>query len=216
MPPVPNFKWDAKQGRYRQNGRFFAANKAMAAVDAFLTAQGKDVGGELFQALREGRLSLKDAQLVGERAIARAHLTAAMAAKGGKAQMSQSDYGRAGGIVGGELNHWRDRFKSLENGAPLDGRVASAFRAYFAAAANTYWRVEDLEMEKRGFDQEENVLDDGAHHCEAKGVVPSCPQVTRNGRYPVGKMPRRGERACRWGCRCRKRRINSVTGEVRQ
>lgn len=208
-----NFQWDAKQGRYRRNGRYLAAVEVQDAIDAFLSGQSANNGRDLFQILRSGQANVRDVQLAGERAIARAHLAAAMAMKGGRAQMSQADYGRVGGIVRGELGYWRDLMGELAAGRPIDGSVAASIRGYFAAAANTGWRVEDLEMEKRGFDLVANDLQDGAHHCEPS-ARPSCEQVTLRGFVPPSKFVPRGGRTCRWGCLCRRIWKNSTTGEI--
>lgn len=216
MAQAPQWTYDAARGRYRVRGRFASSQQVLALVDTYLATKRESVAADIFALLREGRITVKDAQLTGERQLAKSHLAAAMAAKGGRAQMSQADYGRVGARVKGELGHWRDRMKDVASGRALDGPLKASFRAFFAAPANTFLDFDEAEAGKRGFDEEANVLNDGAHHCQPRGGFPSCREITEHGWYKAGTMPRRGARACRWNCQCRTRRRNSKTGEVRE
>lgn len=214
MPSPINFIWDAVNARYRSaNGRYVAAAAVDDAVDKYLDGKANKAD-ELFALLRDGRINVADLQRIGARELAKAHVAAGMAAKGGKAQMAQADYGRIGGYVKGELGHWKELMQEIADGRPLDGRVRQSLNNYFRAAANTYHRVQHLELQQRGYDQYKNVLNDMARHCES-AARPSCPSVTARGYQPIGTLPERGQRACYWNCRCRWRYRKSSTGTVR-
>ncbi len=215
MIQPPNYKWDSVKGAYRQQGRFAKKVDALEAADKYLDAKKDTTADALFDLMREGQVGVKDAQLLFERELSKAHIASGMAAMGGKSQMSFSVYGRIGSEIKPELGHARDLFKELGDGRPLDGTVRQSFRAYFANAANTFILIQGLEMEKRGFDEEAYDLDDGAHHCSSDGLRPSCPEVERRGFQKRGTHPRRGGCACRWGCKCKRKYKNSVTGEIR-
>lgn len=205
------WQWSEQRGSYRApDGTFRNGKQAIAAADQYLANKQLKTADGLFELLRSGQLSVRDAQLVGEREIAKAHLAMAMAAKGGRAQMTQADFGRVGGIVSGELVHWRDRCKELGNGQPLDGRVKQSFRAFIDKSRVTYIRVQQLEMQKRGIDEQRNVLEDRAHACS------ECPEITALGWQPVGSFSNPGERECRGNCRCFLQFRSSATGEVRE
>lgn len=216
MKNLPDYKWDEKAGRYRLRGSFVRARDVQRAVDKYLQNAQSSAADTLFEQLQQGRLNVKDAQLLGEKMIARAHLNASIAAKGGRAQMAPADYGRVGGRVKSELGYWRDLMREISQGKPLDGRVKQSFRNYVAASAPSFQIVEGEEIAKRGFDQWRNKLNDGARHCEAHGDRPSCAQVTRRGWVAIGERVMRGARGCYWHCQCEDEYRNSVTGEVRQ
>ncbi len=215
MPNELPFYWNAKAGRYRRGNRFVSGEEVQRAVDTFLETQGENANAALFELLREGIINVKEAQQSGERLIAIAHVAAAMAGKGGRDQMTNADRGKVGAIVKRELGFWRDRMKSIAAGQPLDGRVKQSFGAFMLSAFNTFDQFDGDEMAKRGFDEEAYVLDDGAHHCKT-GALPSCPSVEARGFVKRGTLPKRGGCACRFRCRCGRKRRNSKTGEVRQ
>src|SRR5690606_18307293 len=131
-----------KQGRYRSRGRFYSESDVLSAVDGYLDGVTEAKADALFELIRSGLLNVRGLQLAGEREIAKAHLNAATAAKGGRRQMSQADYGRVGGTVKAELAHWRDLMREIENGKPLDGRVKQSLRNYIRAAATSAQRVQ--------------------------------------------------------------------------
>jgi hypothetical protein len=209
------FLWLAVHGFYRRGKRKYSGEQVLAAVDFYLDSKQASVADELFQGLRSGKLTVKQAQLLGERELLKAHLNAAMAAKGGRAQLTLADAQRIAEYLQSEFGFWAQRMKKISEGAPLDGRVLQSFRAYFSAAATTYQKFEGLEMEKRGFDLWKNRLADGLHHCEPKGGRVSCPQLTRMGFIPRASRVLRGARACWWRCHCGDIYKNSATGEIR-
>lgn len=211
-----DFTWDDKTARYRRRGRFIPASDVRAAVDTYTTNQGTNVADTLFNSLRDGRLNVRDLQLLGERQIAIAHGAAACAVLGGRKQMRPADWGRVGGLVRGELGHWRDLMARLADGAPIDGRVKAAFRAYFTQAGFNADLHEEKMLAARGHDEEKWVLSDGAAHCAPKNGLPSCTSIAARGWQPLGTGPARGHRACKWGCRCKRKTRNSATGQVRQ
>lgn len=205
------WQWNEQRGQYRApSGRYASSKDALKAADAYLQSKQTKTADKLFDLLRNGQLSVRDAQLLGEREIAKAHVVAAMAAKGGKSQMAFSDYGRVGGIVRQELAYFRDRMKAIAEGQPLDGRVKQSFRAFIDKARVTYITVERLEMQKRGWDLVKNIDDDGARHCT------QCPEISALDFQPLGSFPDPGERECRGNCRCRLIYKNSATGEIRE
>lgn len=212
MSTPPKYQWDAKNGRYRSGGGRFVSQKAVQrAADKYIGAAQDSVADTLFALLKDGQINVKDAQLLGERAIARANLVQAMAAKGGKAQMSQSDYGKVGSLVKTQLRYFRDRMKSIAAGQPLDGRVKQSFRAFIAASGATRQKFERGVVESRGFDEEKWLLNDGARHCS------DCPRFAAMGWVKMGTLPDRGEDSeCRQFCQCDKIYRSSVTGEIRE
>jgi hypothetical protein len=210
LMPTPEYKWDAKQGKYRSRGKFVKASTVQKAADQYIQAKQGKTADAMFELLRSGAANVKDIQLLGEREIAKAHLAQAMAAKGGRLQMAPSDFGRVGSYVKKELQHWRTRMKAIAEGQPLDGRVKQSFRAFIAASGATFQKIEQIEAERRGETEYRNILDDGARSCS------ECPAITAQGWQPVGSLPERGDRQCSHNCRCHWEYRNPATGEIRE
>ena len=89
----------------------------------------------------------------------------------------------------------------------VDGRLAARARLYAQSGRVAFHNVERFEMERRGWDTEENVLA-AAEHCSG------CLAETAKGRVPIGSLTPIGQRPCRTNDRCRIRYSNSATGEV--
>ena len=203
-----NFIYDEKRNRYRRpDGRFVKASEVRRAADKYIDAK-QEKGRELFNLLREGKISVKDAQLIGERQIAIAHGNAAMAVRGGRNQMTPSHWGKVGNIVKGELGHWRDKMKEIADGAPLDGRVRQSFEAYFANTGATWSKTARDMLSSKGFDEVRNILGDTGRSCS------ECPDITAKGWMPYSEWVERGSRQCNYNCRCGEEHRNSETGEV--
>lgn len=214
---LPAFRFNERAGQFiRANGRFVSPPEVRAALDRYLQAKVSAAAEMLWGQVREGALTLAEFQLAAEREIALAALAAGMLAKGGRLQMSPADYGRVGGFVKPMLGEWRDAAKRVAEGAlPFDGRLKNALRGLLQRARQVFHRVEGLEMTRRGFDECENVLDDGLHHCRATEERSSCPEVTAQGFTSTEARVEIGLRGCYGNCLCRWRYRNSGTGEMR-
>jgi len=197
------------------SGRILSLPRLMAAVDFYIDGAMLGMADGWWSGLRSGTLTVREVQLQGERALARLHLSAAIAAKGGVAQMAAADYSKVAAIVERELGYWRDLNMEIAAGRPLDGGVKASMRGFVSAAANTFHEVQQTEMAIRGFDLYANVLRDFARHCTGKLGRPSCVQVTAAGFKPLGEHPERGRRGCHWNCKCWWIYKNSRTGETR-
>jgi hypothetical protein len=220
-----DFIYQVSSGRYRRPkgmpgaGQFVALREIEEAFDLFIdqfATRKNGIADALFDALRDGKINLREFQIAGARQIAIANVTGALVFLGGQKNMAPSDWGRVGGIVKEDLKYWRETIESLANGAPLDVRVLAKMRNHFKAAAAHVDLHENALMAARGFDEERWFVNDGLHTCEPKGTRPSCTSIAAKKWQPRGSQPRRGLRACYWSCRCRRKFRNSQTGEVRE
>lgn len=195
-PLTPGYRWNQTANRYiSPSGRFVGRQQVRAALDVAIDNSAKSIKA-LSQQLRDGNISLADWQLAMAREIKATHLASAALAKGGWAQLSQSDYGRVGQIVRQEYAYLNKLAQDIAAGRqPLDGRFLRRAEQYIQAGRATYHQVEQREMKVRGYDEERNIR-------HARDSCPGCLDATARGWVAIGTLPPVGGRDCRRNCRC--------------
>ena len=193
------YEWAPRAGRYRNaSGRFVSQAQVRQAIDATLEDQARKVR-QLAEQLRTRKISPRRWELQMREAIKATHMASAAAAKGGWAQMSPADYGRAGREIRKQYAYLERFAKQVKSGEqPRDGRFLQRADMYSQAARKTYHATERAEMEKRGMAEERNLLRP-ADHCTGAG---SCTGETSRGWVAIGELIPIGDRLCRARCRC--------------
>ena len=166
---------------------------------------------DLTRQLRDGEIRLGRWQREMMDEIKDAHMNMASIAKGGYEQMGQTDWGRVGGRVSQEYEYLRNFAQQIaDEDIPLDGRAVNRAGMYVDSARQTHHRTERLEMQKRGYNQEKNILG-VAEHC------PECVELTTrgdNGWVPNGTLPEIGNRQCLSNCKCQVVYRRTTPGEA--
>jgi hypothetical protein len=196
-PLTPGYTWSEPAARYRDSrtGRFVGKQQVRGALDKAIDSSAKSMKA-LAQQLRDGNISLADWQVAMAREIKSTHLASAALAKGGWAQLNQSDYGRVGQIVRQEYAYLSKLAADIAAGKqPLDGRFLRRAESYIQAGRATYHAIEQREMKVRGFDEERNLR-------HARDSCPGCVDATARGWVTIGTLPPVGSRDCRRNCRC--------------
>jgi hypothetical protein len=190
------YTFDRRLGRYRDTrGRLIAERVVRDAVDN-VTDLASSRMGQYARDLLDGRLSLADFQARLMQDSKSAHLAAGIAAHGGKAQMSPSDWGRVGQQVRRQYGYLRNFAASVVDGRqPLNGTLVSRAQQYGQAARVTYEAIKAADDKARGMTVERNVLH-GRDHCG------ECPKLTAKGWVPIGSLKPIGSRECRVHDRC--------------
>lgn len=197
-------------GGYRgANGRIITSAAVRAELDIAIDRSQLDTR-QLSLSLQQGKIDLAEWQLAMRRTIKNAHITAAVSQRGGWDQMTQSDWGRVGQRIRAQYQYLDNFAQQIADGLPLDGRFLFRAQMYDEAAIETYGLFERAAMGAAGYDEEQNVLEDGANHC------PGCLDETAKGRVKIGQLVPVGRRTCLSRCRCRIIYFNSVTGDVQQ
>ncbi|MDQ3540703.1 MAG: hypothetical protein M3440_08460 [Chloroflexota bacterium] len=207
------FTFDPIAHRYRDgaSGRFLSSN----AVHGYVVDYSVNVGAsmrDLTQQLRQGALSVAEWQVRVAAEIKSAHVAAAIAAAGGRDQMTPSLWGATGQRIKTEYQFLSAFADGIASGAiPMDGHVLDRTAQYGRDARETYWRIMSREMVRRGLDEERNVLDPSEHE-----VCAGCLDATALEWQRVGTIQPVGSRVpCRANCLCSMQYRNSATGEVR-
>jgi hypothetical protein len=194
---TPSITYQETTGRYRgPGGQFVSGAVVRAELDAFLDRTEKDILA-VTEALRAGRISLSDWQLAMEKAVKGVHVASAALAKGGWAQVTQADLGRAGQKIRAQYGYLRNFAADIASGKQrLDGTLARRAALYVQAGRNTYHAVEQREMRARGMVEERNLLSPG-------DSCPGCLAADALGWVELGTLPEIGTRDCTMNCRCR-------------
>jgi hypothetical protein len=211
MPPRGRFVWNEKAGRFRApNGRFLSSRQVRSMIDRTLAAHTRAVA-QLTEQLRQRAVSLAEWERRMRAEIKGIHLYSAMAAKGGRSQMTAADNLAAGRAILRQYRFLRRFADQIASGKQrLDGTVVTRTRLYAQSGRGSFEATRQRAMRSRGFDEERNVLTD-AEHCDGDG---SCVEQTKRGWVPIGALIPLGGRRCVTNDKCFIQYRNSETGEI--
>lgn len=142
---MSRYQWEPDtgvSGRYRdtRTGRFVNGRVVRAELDIYLT-NSDDAAAILAQQLRDRGISLADWELAMRREIKRTHLNAIAMQRGGWANMTPADYGRAGQIIREQYAYLRNFANDISTGKQrLDGTLNVRAKLYTQAGRNTFYR----------------------------------------------------------------------------
>lgn len=193
---TPAYTYSETAGRYRgASGRFVSAAKVRAALDTALDRAEQAVAANT-EALRAGTIDLATWQTQMAREVKNVHLASAALAKGGWAQMSPADLGRAGQRIRTQYEYLRNFAAQIASGEQrLDGTLGRRAGLYVQAGRTTYHAQEREERRKRGATEERNVL-------HASDSCAGCLDADALGWVALGTLPLPGTRLCKTNCRC--------------
>ncbi|HMN12579.1 MAG TPA: hypothetical protein PKD55_09675 [Bellilinea sp.] len=155
------------------------------------------------QQLVNGEITLAQWQLAMERGVKTVQVASAVAARGGWAQMTQSDWGAVGAETKRQYEYLRRFAGEIASGKqPLNGRLVVRAELYGEAGIGAF---EQMRRRVMGARFERRVLG-AAEHC------PDCIRFAALGWQPAGFLPRIGESRCRVHCRCRFEFANELPG----
>jgi hypothetical protein len=195
--PIPEYTYDPVSGRYRSRGtgRYVSGVEIRGALDVAIDAAAKDMRA-VSEQLRAGAISLAEWQLAMERGIKNMHVASGAAAKGGWAQMSQSDWGRVGKEIQRQYEYLRTFAEQIATGRQkLNGQFLSRAEMYVQSARTTFHEIERREQERHGMDEERRER-------HSRDSCPTCVDQARLGWQPIGTLRRIGDSECRTRCRC--------------
>lgn len=195
---TPAYQWDERSQRYVNavSKKFVSRDTVRQALDIALDRSRNEVT-RLSRALVNGQINLATWQTSIASEIKSMHLASASLAKGGWAQMTQSDFGRTGQIVRQEYGHLARFAQDIKEGRQLlDGSLLRRANMYALSPTGTYEEVARRNMLSSGKLEEKRVLG-GADHCA------DCVRLADGEWHPIGSLPRIGQSVCMTNCRCR-------------
>ena len=194
---TPAYSWDTGSQRYRNvaTGRWVSRQQVRQALDIALDRSRNEVA-RLSRELVNGGMSLADWQKAVAQEVKSMHMASAALAKGGWAQMTPQDTGRAGRIIRDEYAYLANFAAQVKSGQQkLDGSLVTRANLYAQAPRGTYHANEERGMQAQGKTECRNVLGP-ADHCEG------CLTETSKGWVSIGALVPIGSRLCLANCRC--------------
>jgi hypothetical protein len=200
LPLNERYRWlptAGKTGRYYDNAtkRLTSWANVRNDIDKYIDSSNRAMDALATQ-LRNREISLAEWQTAMRNEIKAMHLNASMAAHGGRAQMTQADWGRAGRQIRTQYEYLDKFAQEIATGKqPLNGRVNVRAQLYGDAARGT------LEQERRnvaargGMTEERRLL-------HAKESCVDCMAYAGRGWQPIGTLPRIGDSRCNVNCKC--------------
>lgn len=123
------------------------------------------------------------------------HLSLSMIANGGREQMTQSLWAKAGNVIKSQYQYLEAMGRSLDAGEISDAQLLARSELYANAGIGTFESFIRDGMAEIGMIEALNILG-GGNHCS------ECPALTDAGWMPIEDMPMPGERECRVNCLC--------------
>jgi len=185
-------------------GRYIDAKGRMVRQDAVTSEMEKSITGirdemiDLSRRLQNSEIGLQEWYNGMRDRMKIIHNLDAAIAKGGWAQMTQSDWGAVGAISKRQYQFLNNFAQQIKDGThPLNGRFLVRAGMYADAARGTGEDMKRREAGRNGFTEEARVLG-RADHCV------DCVRwnVDVLGWQPIGTIPRIGDSVCRTNCRC--------------
>jgi len=191
------FAFDTGRGRYRDTatGRLVSEGRVRLAVDAVADLASERMA-DLTERLLSGEVTLARWQAGMLETIKASHLAAGVAAAGGRAQMTPSQYGFLGSEIRAQYGYLRTFGAQLAAEAvPLDRRLIARAGMYGQHARVTYEAVRRRDQAGRGYRFERNMR-------HAKESCGQCVTLSARGWVEIGTLPPIGSRTCLARCRC--------------
>lgn len=188
--------WDTTIRRYRSAiGNHIVAHATIRReLEKFLAIVETDARG-LAAKLVKGEIELADWQREMRDLLKASHTLAGAIGRGGREQMSKSDWGRVGGVSKKQYNFLERFATAIEQGTVTPSQIEYRAALYIKAARTTFYDGE-LESEKAG----------GRTMCRrrqrAKESCPECVEWAKKGWIEIEKMPRIGSLVCKQYCAC--------------
>jgi hypothetical protein len=196
--------WNSKAARYQwRNGRalFLSRDTVMRYVQQDIAAS-ESAGRALARLVANGQLSPADWRAAMRAELRDEYIRQYLVGRGGRAQMTASDWGRVGGML-------RDQYRYLDNfteeiaaGRLSEAQIAARSGMYFNSSREAFERAQNIAHKAAGFGYVRWVVMPMAEHCE------DCLAFQAQGWQPVdpppfgAAYPGSGHTACLTNCKC--------------
>lgn len=197
------FRWNERLQRYQgARGQIVSMATVRDGLDQVIAGAGSRLRA-LSESLNAGSISLADWQTRMAQEIKLLHVASTSAARGGWAQMSQSDWGWVGQRIRTQYQFLNNFAAQIGDGTQqLDGRLLVRTDLYAQAARGSY-----EEFRRRHLANTREVVGERrvlgvADHCSTAGGLEGCLELAAKGVQPPGTLPPIGQSPCRGNCKC--------------
>lgn len=195
------FYWDKSAARYRSRatGSFIKETAVRGVMERYAETSVKPNIAAITDSFVEGGVSLADWQARVLNEVKSGIITSAIAGRGGRKQMSQSDWGRTGGRIAFQAR-MLERFAVEIKAEMLTPAQIKARAALYARSARVaYYDGLTAANIDAGLLFEQRFLRPG-------DTCQDCIDYAKRGRVPIGTLPEPGiGSVCRQNCNCVKK-----------
>ena len=197
------WKWNKTAGRYydTDTGRFLSRARALEYVDESIAAT-ESVVDTLAGYVADGFLAPDDFAVLAWEEVKEEYIRQYMLGRGGRAQMTQADWGSVGGSLSEQMRYFKPFMEEVAKGNLSKGQIRSRLRMYINSAREAYERAQAKVAAMTGQDEVIWVRSLAAESC------PDCEAFADIGWQKVaddpygGAMPGTGDTRCLTSCRC--------------
>lgn len=194
---MADFSYDQSSARYRNNetGQYVSVTEVRAAVDTVIDNSGEAVT-TLSQRLITGDITLSEWRDGLAATLKALHVAAGVAASGGFASTSASDYGFIGSQIKKQYEYLNGFASDIASGKQaLDGSLLARAEMYAESARGTFSEVELRANVNAGNTLAKRVLGN-SNSCGG------CVDAAGQGWMPIDEMPPIGSLQCLSRCHC--------------
>lgn len=196
--PDQQFAYSTGAMRFRDltTGRWISEREVRDAVDRVADLASRRMG-DIAARYRTGQIDTAAWITESQRVIKDSQIASALAAYGGRQQMTPQTWGATGAEIKRQylyLNRMADDV--LSGRQPMNGRLDARARQYGQSARATY------ENSRRRVANAAPALYFERNHLHASESCDQCRSQSARGPVPIGSLVPVGQRSCRSSCRC--------------
>jgi hypothetical protein len=193
------FTYDRVSGRYRNNatGRYISEREIVQLVESYSQTVSANLKA-LTERFVRGELDLSAWQTRFMRELKDGYIIAATAGRGGRAAMTQADWGRVGGRLANEARHLNGFAQAVYNGNMTTGQILYRADLYAGGVRTAYFDGRSAAAVENDLTEERRILGE-SEHCD------DCAGYAAQGWVMIGGLPEPGDGSvCRHNCQCEK------------
>ena len=200
---VKAYRWNPRTRRYiGANGRMVPKSAVDAAMDAAVDVGRAEMAGYA-DALIAGDMSLPAYQVAMEASIKRMHLAAVATTRGGWANLTPSERGKAARAIQEQYRYLNKSCLAFESGdREVNGRVRATSQMYASSARAAYGELDYDAAKDAAEAQAETHQERWIRH--ASDSCSGCINQASKGWVGLGELPPIGSQQCLTQCRCGK------------
>lgn len=203
--------WNKTAHRYYnpETGRFLSRAKALEFVEESLAASGSATD-LLAGYVADGLLAPGDWLALFQEEIKKEYIRQACLGKGGRAQMTFSDWGKVGSQIKEQYNYAKGFAHEIAQGKLSEAQIRSRSRMYVNSARQAFEEMQARVAAAAGYDEESWNVNHALENCD------DCLGYEDMGWQPIGTFPTPadGSTQCLTHCGCWKEYRNSETGDI--
>lgn len=187
------FTWNDKAQRYTKGGRFISGHEVKTGLVRFIRSE-QEALKLLSGQVASGALTIREWQLKVAQKVKDIQIAVQAIARGGIAQLTQSDLGKIGARLKFQYARLREFALSIERRAMTTNGILNRADLYALSSAGTYENIRREEALKV-FTEERRVLA-AAEHCI------DCLEEAEKEWQPAGTLRPIGDSQCLMRCLC--------------